>query len=835
MPPAGIFGLGLGVAAIAPLVRNPWKGGPNAALWHHRLGARCTARRSTLRSTPATPHEITLVRPEDQGAGSMQTVFPFRESERGDERGAAAAALTPRRQPRHADPVAPRHRGRSRRRGTENYHYGDYYAYSKICTHLGCPASLYEAQTNRILCPCHQSQFIATEYARPVFGPAARPLPQLPITVNDEGYLVATGDFNEPVGPAFWELGAIMSAITTPTSAGGGLAAKVGEALDELDQRFHPAAGLRKQFNKVFPTHWSFMLGEVALYSFIVLLLSGTYLGAVLRPVDDRGRLRRAVRQPARRRTCPARTRARCDISFEVRGGLFVRQVHHWAALLFVAAMVAHMFRTFFTGAFRKPRETNWVIGVLLIFIGTFEGFTGYSLPDDLLSGIGLRIASGITLSVPVIGTWTQWALFGGEFPGTEIIPRLYIVHVLLLPGVLLALIGVHVGLVWYQKHTQFPGPGRTEKQRRRRADPPGVRGQGRRLLRRHASASSAMMGGLFQINPIWNFGPYNPAHDLRRLPARLLHAGSARAWPGMFPPWEIVLGQLHASRRRSGPRPAFLPLLFVRRRRIYPAIERQDARRTTRCTTCCSARGTCPVRTSLGVMAIAFYVVLLVLCAQQRLDRVLLRHLAQRHHLGGPDRAAGRSADRLLRDLPDLPRPAALRPGGARARHRDRHHQAAAARRVHRGAPAAGAVSTTTATPSRWSTRALRCPKRMNQLGMGGAPVPGSLLTPDPPDGDGGAGAGPGRRSRCRGGRGRTAQRQQQRSRREPSAQRGAQGPDGLARLGAARVRLRRTGLGATERTAPTRGGPRRSIGGALPSFRGPAWSAAGEDRTGR
>ena len=123
------------------------------------------------------------------------------------------------------------------------------------------------------------------------------------------------------------------------------------------------------------------------------------------------------------------------NISLEVRGGLFVRQVHHWAALLFLAAMIVHMFRMFFTGAFRKPREANWIIGVLLIFLGVFEGFSGYSLPDDLLSGIGLRIASGITLTVPVMGTWVHWALFGGEFPGTEIIPRLYIIHVLVLPG----------------------------------------------------------------------------------------------------------------------------------------------------------------------------------------------------------------------------------------------------------------------------------------------------------------------------------------------------------------------------------------------------------------
>ena len=273
-----------------------------------------------------------------------------------------------------------------------------------------------------------------------------------------------------------------MSALTTPTTRGGG--GPVAAALDELDQRYHPAAGLRKQFNKVFPTHWSFMLGEVCLYSFIVLLVSGVYLALFFDPsmteVTYDG-----VYQNLRGVEMSQAYASALNISFEFRGGLFVRQVHHWSALLFLAGMFAHMFRTFFTGAFRKPREANWAIGVVLILVGTFEGFTGYSLPDDLLSGTGLRIANAIALSVPVIGTWASWALFGAEFPGTEIIPRLYIIHVLLFPGILLALIGLHVGLVWYQKHTQFPGAGPHREERGRRPDPAGVRGQGRRVLRR--------------------------------------------------------------------------------------------------------------------------------------------------------------------------------------------------------------------------------------------------------------------------------------------------------------------------------------------------------------
>ena len=199
---AGVLGLGLGIAAVAPLVRNPWKGGDDAALW-------VTAWRPVagetvyLRRDTGDPHEVSLVRPEDQAPGSMETVFPFRESERDDEE-ALANGLRGSDTPVMLIRLRPDERV-VERGGQEDFHYGDYYAYSKICTHLGCPTSLYESQTNRILCPCHQSQFLATEYGRPIFGPATRPLAQLPITVNDEGYLVAKGDFAEPVGPAFWE------------------------------------------------------------------------------------------------------------------------------------------------------------------------------------------------------------------------------------------------------------------------------------------------------------------------------------------------------------------------------------------------------------------------------------------------------------------------------------------------------------------------------------------------------------------------------------------------------------------------------------------------------
>src|SRR5881227_2001175 len=220
---------------------------------------------------------------------------------------------------------------------------------------------------------------------------------------------------------------------------------------DSLDSRYHPSAAVRRQLNKVFPTHWSFLLGEIALYSFIVLLITGVYLTLFFDPsmaeVAYNG-----VYQPLRGVEMSRAYASALDISFEVRGGLFVRQVHHWAALMFAAAIMVHLARVFFTGAFRKPREANWVIGSLLLILSMFEGLFGYSLPDDLLSGIGVRATlSSITLGLPVIGTWLHWALFGGDFPGTILIPRLYALHILLFPAIILALIALHVAFVWFQ------------------------------------------------------------------------------------------------------------------------------------------------------------------------------------------------------------------------------------------------------------------------------------------------------------------------------------------------------------------------------------------------
>ena len=374
---------------------------------------------------------------------------------------------------------------------------------------------------------------------------------------------------------------------------------------EDIDTRYHPSAAVRRQLNKVFPTHWSFLLGEIALYSFIVLLITGVYLTLFFDPsmteVTYNG-----VYQPLRGVAMSRAYETALDISFEVRGGLFVRQIHHWAALMFAAAIMVHLARIFFTGAFRRPREANWVIGSLLLILAMFEGFFGYSLPDDLLSGIGIRASlSSITLGIPVIGTWLHWAVFGGDFPGDILIPRLYALHILLIPGIILALIGLHLALVWFQKHTQFPGPGRTEQ------NVVGVRVMPVFAVKSGAFfaltvAILGLMGGLLQINPIWNLGPYKPSQiSAGSQPDfyMMWTEGLARIWPA----WEFYPGH------HTIPGPVgvalIMGLVFVLLI-VYPWLEKRFTGDYAHHNLLQRPRDV-PARTAIGAMAIAFYMVL--------------------------------------------------------------------------------------------------------------------------------------------------------------------------------------------------------------------------------
>ncbi|UUW87530.1 cytochrome bc1 complex cytochrome b subunit [Pimelobacter simplex] len=295
---------------------------------------------------------------------------------------------------------------------------------------------------------------------------------------------------------------------STPATTKG--AQRAGAIANWADERLGLGSALKKNIRKVFPDHWSFMLGEIALWSFVVLLLTGVFLTLWFDPSMTEIQYNGSY-DPLRGVHMSSAMASTLDISFDVRGGLLMRQMHHWAAMIFIASMMIHMLRVYLTGAFRKPREVNWIIGCLLLLLGTIEGFTGYSLPDDLLSGTGVRAADGFMKATPVVGTYMSFFLFGGEFPGDAIIPRFYAMHILLIPGLLLALVAAHMLLLVYHKHTQWPGPGRTEQNV-----------VGYPMLPVYAAKAggfffivfgvTALMGGLFSINNVWKLGPYDPS-----------------------------------------------------------------------------------------------------------------------------------------------------------------------------------------------------------------------------------------------------------------------------------------------------------------------------------
>jgi ubiquinol-cytochrome c reductase cytochrome b subunit len=276
-----------------------------------------------------------------------------------------------------------------------------------------------------------------------------------------------------------------------------------------VDDRVGAASFTSKALGKVFPDHFSFLFGEIILYSFMVLVLTGIYLTLFFDP-SSHDVVYHGSYAPMHGRQVSAAYASVLHLSFDVRAGLLFRQVHHWAALVFLAAIVAHLARIFFTGAFRKPRDLNWYIGSTLLLLAIVNGFAGYSLLDDLLSGTGLRIAFSLMESIPFVGPQIAFFAFGGNFPGPNIIGRLFIVHVLIVPLAILGLLSLHLGLVWHQKHTQFPGPGRTEDNV-----------VGTRLWPTYAMRSIAFffavaavlvaLGGLVQINPVWLYGPYSP------------------------------------------------------------------------------------------------------------------------------------------------------------------------------------------------------------------------------------------------------------------------------------------------------------------------------------
>ncbi|MEU0083694.1 cytochrome bc complex cytochrome b subunit [Streptomyces sp. NPDC006274] len=384
--------------------------------------------------------------------------------------------------------------------------------------------------------------------------------------------------------------------------------APAGERVaDWADGRLGIYSLAKANMRKIFPDHWSFMLGEIALYSFIIIILTGVYLTLFFHPsmneIEYHGSY--VPMQGIRMTEAYAST---LDISFDVRGGLLIRQIHHWAALIFLAAMFVHMMRVFFTGAFRKPRELNWLFGFLLFVLGMFTGFTGYSLPDDLLSGTGVRFTQGAILATPVVGTYISMFLFGGEFPGHDMVARFYSIHILLLPGIMLGLVVAHLILVFYHKHTQFAGPGRTNKNV-----------VGMPLLPVYMAKAGgffflvfgviAMISAMFTINPVWALGPYRP--DMVSTGAQPdWYMGFAEGLVRVMPGWEI---NLWGHTLALG---VFIPLvvfgLMLGALALYPFIESWitgDKREHH----ILDRPRNAPTRTALGVAWVTAYVIMLL------------------------------------------------------------------------------------------------------------------------------------------------------------------------------------------------------------------------------
>ncbi|GAA1348473.1 ubiquinol-cytochrome c reductase cytochrome b subunit [Falsarthrobacter nasiphocae] len=390
-------------------------------------------------------------------------------------------------------------------------------------------------------------------------------------------------------------------------------ATKLGRVANFVDSRTGGSAMVKEFGRKIFPDHWSFMFGEVALYSFVILLLSGTFLTFFFDPSMAETHYNGSFVQLKGVEMSVA-YQSSLDISFDIRGGLFMRQVHHWAALMFVASVSVHMLRVFFTGAFRRPRELNWVVGGVLLVLAMAAGFTGYSLPDDLLSGNGLRIIDGVIKSIPIVGTYISLFLFGGEFPGTDIIGRLYVLHILLVPAIILLMIVIHLFMVVVHKHTQYPGPGRTNENVVGFPVGPvyAAKAGGFFFI---VFGIIAVLAGFFTINPIWNYGPYDPSPvSAGTQPDWYIGwvDGALRLMPGVLGdfsfernvrfPWGANTFVLNVLLPALGPALLILGLLFT-----WPWIERWVTKDNREHHVLDRPRNA-PFRTAVGVAGFIFY-----------------------------------------------------------------------------------------------------------------------------------------------------------------------------------------------------------------------------------
>ncbi|WP_157248086.1 cytochrome b [Nonomuraea typhae] len=378
-----------------------------------------------------------------------------------------------------------------------------------------------------------------------------------------------------------------MATPTKPTRrerlTAGSARAAAGTAR-QLDDRLGTGRWLRPNLRKLFPTHWSFLLGEFALYSFVLLILTGTFLTLFYKPEDAFASVR--------------------ELSVDVRGGLLIRQMHHWAATIFVLSIVAHMLRVFFTGAFRRPRELTWMLGALLFALALFESFLGVTLPANQLAMSGLREVYGLILSVPLIGTYLAAFLFDGGFPG-EVIPRVFAAHVLLVPGILLAVVPLHaLVLTWRQKHTEHRG---------RDSHVTGVPFFPAFSLKQGITSLGTFtvitaLATFVIVNPIWSardaYLPGRPPPSAQPF----WYYGVLEGMLRLLPPWEFTLGGFTFAAGLWIPAlvlGGFFGVLllwpFVERRvtgdhAVHHVVQRPSA---------------APVRTALGVAVVVFFTVI--------------------------------------------------------------------------------------------------------------------------------------------------------------------------------------------------------------------------------
>jgi len=383
--------------------------------------------------------------------------------------------------------------------------------------------------------------------------------------------------------------------------------ARAGGLAGWVDDRTGVAKPVSYMLKKVFPDHWSFLLGEIAMFSLVIVLVTGTFLTFWFVPSAGQV-IYNGSYVPLKGIAMSEAFKSTVDISFDIRGGLLMRQIHHWSALMFIVAITVHMFRVFFTGAFRKPREVNWVIGTTLSLLAINEGFAGYSLPDDLLSGTGLRAAEGFMQSIPVLGSYVSYFVFGGAFPGEAIIPRLYTVHVLLLPAIIVGLFTAHILLVTVHKHTQYPGPGRTNDNVVGYPFLPVYMAKAGGFLF-IVFGITTLISALVTINPIWMYGPYDPSPVTAGSQPDWYMGfadGALRLFPGFF---EFTVFGFTLSLNVFIPALVVMPLLYGIAG-AYPFIESWvtgDKREHH----LLDRPRNAPTRTGLGVMAISFYLIL--------------------------------------------------------------------------------------------------------------------------------------------------------------------------------------------------------------------------------